>query len=150
MVQVRFWLKFHVDYGQTIRIIGGHDQLGEWQQATHQLLLLLCWNTAAPALPSVPCCISRPLQCFSVHHMQQLVTDRHIMSTCTLTAQHTSRYCWPTTVSHKLVTRILIVLTVLTYAGAWNLAKAPFLRWSEGDLWNVTMELAAGGVYEYK
>jgi hypothetical protein len=34
--------------------------------------------------------------------------------------------------------------------GAWNLAKAPFLRWSEGDLWNVTMELAAGGVYEYK
>lgn len=35
-------------------------------------------------------------------------------------------------------------------AGAWNLAKAPFLRWSEGDLWNVTMELAAGGVYEYK
>jgi hypothetical protein len=29
MVQVRFWLKFHVDYGQTIRIIGGHDQLGE-------------------------------------------------------------------------------------------------------------------------
>lgn len=60
-MQVRFWLKFHVDYGQTIRIIGGHDQLG-----------------------------------------------------------------------------------------AWNLAKAPFLRWSEGDLWNVTMELAAGGVYEYK
>jgi hypothetical protein len=29
MVQVRFWLKFHVDYGQTIRIIGGHDQMGE-------------------------------------------------------------------------------------------------------------------------
>jgi hypothetical protein len=35
-------------------------------------------------------------------------------------------------------------------AGAWNLAKAPFLRWSEGDLWNVTLEVAAGGVYEYK
>lgn len=33
MVQVRFWLKFHVDYGQVIRIIGGHDQLGECQPA---------------------------------------------------------------------------------------------------------------------
>lgn len=31
MVQVRFWLKFHVDYGQTVRIIGGHDQMGESQ-----------------------------------------------------------------------------------------------------------------------
>jgi hypothetical protein len=30
MVQVRFWLKFHVDYGQTVRIIGGHDQMGEF------------------------------------------------------------------------------------------------------------------------
>jgi hypothetical protein len=27
-VQVRFWLKFHVDYGQTIRIIGGHEATG--------------------------------------------------------------------------------------------------------------------------
>lgn len=33
MVQVRFWLKFHVDYGQTIRIIGGHDACGECQPA---------------------------------------------------------------------------------------------------------------------
>uniref|UniRef100_A0A383WKL3 CBM20 domain-containing protein n=1 Tax=Tetradesmus obliquus TaxID=3088 RepID=A0A383WKL3_TETOB len=61
MVAVRFWLKFHVDYGQSIRIIGGHEAMG-----------------------------------------------------------------------------------------AWNLAKAPFLRWSEGDLWNVTLEVAAGGVIEYK
>ncbi|KAF6262356.1 hypothetical protein COO60DRAFT_649901 [Scenedesmus sp. NREL 46B-D3] len=60
-VAVRFWLKFHVDYGQTIRIIGGHEAMG-----------------------------------------------------------------------------------------AWNLTKAPFLRWSEGDLWNVTLEVQAGGVYEYK
>jgi hypothetical protein len=29
MVAVRFWLKFHVDYGQSIRIIGGHDAMGE-------------------------------------------------------------------------------------------------------------------------
>lgn len=28
-VQVRFWLKFHVDYGQSIRLIGGHEQMGE-------------------------------------------------------------------------------------------------------------------------
>jgi hypothetical protein len=42
------------------------------------------------------------------------------------------------------------IMSVMIPAGAWNLAKAPFLRWSEGDLWNVTMELAAGGVYEYK
>lgn len=28
-VQVRFWLKFHVDYGQSIRLIGGHEQAGE-------------------------------------------------------------------------------------------------------------------------
>jgi hypothetical protein len=38
----------------------------------------------------------------------------------------------------------------LMNAGAWNLSKAPFLKWSDGDLWNVTLELAAGGVYEYK
>lgn len=31
-VQVRFWLKFHVDYGQSIRLIGGHEQMGESQQ----------------------------------------------------------------------------------------------------------------------
>lgn len=43
----------------------------------------------------------------------------------------------------------LFVFTVAV-AGAWNLAKAPFLRWSEGDLWNVTLEVAAGGVIEYK
>lgn len=46
------------------------------------------------------------------------------------------------------VLSLIILVSMLT--GAWNLAKAPFLRWSEGDLWNVTMELAAGGVYEYK
>ncbi len=27
--RVRFWLKFHVDYGQTIRVIGGSEALGE-------------------------------------------------------------------------------------------------------------------------
>jgi hypothetical protein len=44
----------------------------------------------------------------------------------------------------------LLSCLVAAAAGAWNLAKAPFLRWSEGDLWNVTLEVAAGGVYEYK
>lgn len=38
----------------------------------------------------------------------------------------------------------------ITPAGAWNLAKAPALKWSEGDLWNVELELLAGQVYEYK
>ena len=27
--RVRFWLKFHVDYGQSIKIIGSHQDLGE-------------------------------------------------------------------------------------------------------------------------
>lgn len=45
---------------------------------------------------------------------------------------------------------LLLLLLLLVGVGGWNLAKAPFLQWSEGDLWNVTLELAAGGVYEYK
>eukprot|EP00887_Chlorella_sp_A99_P007942 scaffold12.g7942.t1 len=34
--------------------------------------------------------------------------------------------------------------------GAWQLAPAPELRWSEGDNWHATVELIAGGVCEYK
>lgn len=37
MVQVRFWLKFHVDYGQTIRIVGGHEATGVSTSAACQL-----------------------------------------------------------------------------------------------------------------
>lgn len=36
------------------------------------------------------------------------------------------------------------------FAGAWDLAKAPALAWSDGDLWNVTLDLDSGAVYEYK
>jgi len=30
---VRFWLKFHVDYGQSVRLIGGNKALGQWDLA---------------------------------------------------------------------------------------------------------------------
>jgi hypothetical protein len=30
-VPVRFWLKFHVEYGQSLRIVGGSDELGGWE-----------------------------------------------------------------------------------------------------------------------
>lgn len=50
MVQVRFWLKFHVDYGQTIRIIGGHDQMGECAASQPP-----CRSTL-PSDQGVPCC----------------------------------------------------------------------------------------------
>jgi hypothetical protein len=49
MVQVRFWLKFHVDYGQTIRIIGGHDQLGEL--CVRSALQLLLFGVADHSKP---------------------------------------------------------------------------------------------------
>lgn len=50
MVQVRFWLKFHVDYGQTIRIIGGHDQMGERAASRPP-----CYSTL-PSDHGVSCC----------------------------------------------------------------------------------------------
>jgi hypothetical protein len=34
--------------------------------------------------------------------------------------------------------------------GGWDLNQAPALAWSDGDLWNVTLDLDAGTVYEYK
>lgn len=34
--------------------------------------------------------------------------------------------------------------------GSWDLGKALELTWSEGDRWIATVELPAGGVYEYK
>jgi hypothetical protein len=45
--QVRFWLKFHVEYGQTIRIIGGHDSMGETSVQVVQgsrIKAALSWN----------------------------------------------------------------------------------------------------------
>ncbi|KAF8059142.1 hypothetical protein HT031_005314 [Scenedesmus sp. PABB004] len=99
-VQVRFWLKFHVDYGQTIRIIGGHEAMGARRGGPQQQQP----RARARARESRPLRRARA----SPHARRRAA------------------------------------------AGAWNLAKAPFLRWSEGDLWNVALEVAAGGVYEYK
>lgn len=30
------------------------------------------------------------------------------------------------------------------HAGGWDLSKAPALAWSDGDLWNVALDLEAG------
>jgi hypothetical protein len=50
MVAVRFWLKFHVDYGQSIRIIGGHDAMGEYLACrTAELFSMLLQRCAASA-----------------------------------------------------------------------------------------------------
>ena len=32
MTRVRFWLNWHVQYGQSIRVVGSHDNLGAPQQ----------------------------------------------------------------------------------------------------------------------
>ena len=37
------------------------------------------------------------------------------------------------------------MLVLLLCAGGWNLAKAPAMKWTEGDLWNVSLELQVGG-----
>lgn len=29
MTRVRFWLNWHVEYGQAIRVVGSHENLGE-------------------------------------------------------------------------------------------------------------------------
>jgi hypothetical protein len=33
----------------------------------------------------------------------------------------------------------------LPCVGGWNLAQSPEMKWSEGDLWNITLELQVGG-----
>jgi hypothetical protein len=115
MVQARFWLKFHVDYGQCIRIIGGHEATGA----------CVVWC----------CCVDR------------LSVGESALSTGAWAALPPGVVC---VAGHVCDRRLPSPRTTPNTTGAWNLAKAPFLRWSEGDLWNVTLELAAGGVYEYK
>ena len=61
-VRVRFWLKFHVDYGQSIKIIGSHTHLGEL------LNLLLCsriggWEGFAIELLTVPIRVMTAVTC---------------------------------------------------------------------------------------
>ena len=34
--------------------------------------------------------------------------------------------------------------------GAWAIAKSPAMRWNEGDIWSVTINLPVGNIYEYK
>lgn len=123
-VQVRFWLKFHVDYGQTIRIIGSSDALGACRRCCFRRALR-CVGAAARWRCARAMLHSRPLT---------LATSRPL---------HLPSRCCCIRCFRRRTTRTMP-------AGAWNLSKAPFLRWSEGDLWNVTLELAAGGVYEYK
>ncbi|KAK9804633.1 hypothetical protein WJX73_001406 [Symbiochloris irregularis] len=54
MTRVRFWLNWHVEYGQAIRVVGSHENLGAWQLSE---ALQLHWSegdqwTAVAELPA--------------------------------------------------------------------------------------------------
>lgn len=92
-VSVRFWLKFRVEYGQSLRIIGGSKALGgyAWRFCTHACLhAVSCMH----AFSSIRChawqrtrrCERGPMQCpvlspaCGLHAMQNLL--RHGSSSC--------------------------------------------------------------------
>lgn len=68
--QVRFWLKFHVDYGQSIRIIGGHESMGELR------------------LPDQLMCNARMQQCQQRHSPYTVRTCSKVINCCA------SQGCW--------------------------------------------------------
>jgi hypothetical protein len=44
----------------------------------------------------------------------------------------------------------LVVIGGCPELGSWIISQAAVMNWSDGDMWNATVEIPAGGVYEYK
>jgi hypothetical protein len=97
MVAVRFWLKFHVDYGQSIRIIGGHDAMGE-SAGRHSAggvarQVVSCKHTATCATEGM-CCNLQLLLAAWLLPLISTVHQQLVCASCSMTAA-TAMVCCP-------------------------------------------------------
>ena len=121
MTAVSFCLQFDTQYGQRMRLVGSHHNLGEGHA-------LFC-SAASPYPGCHRTCLVQ------VHAQQQ---------TSKATAIHKQ------SMSLYIIDVQAHAEHPGCIAGAWQLRDGPDLSWTEGNNWRAVIELPAGTVHEYK
>lgn len=127
LATVRFWLKFKAEWGQRLKVVGSHQELGGQGWGAR------AWRWLQQAELRVGDLAGRP--CALPHRVGTRPASR--AAACVFPP------CRCCTVFGGALNPCCCRVGSPS-AGGWLLAAAPELKWSQGDNWHTTVQLPAG------